>query len=414
MVANGMYNYRETLDAEGKSYSPKKWDCYINVPGGKRRLHKRFRGTQRDCNSFCMRVWREAESGIRPDAGKVTVAEFMGDYLRNRQAMDELADNTIARYDWLLRKWIAPYIGGVSVKDVNPSMIESWYRKASDDGASNATLYQVHKLAKMTFKIAVRDGLATSNRFDQVKAPKNEAKKRGYISFEEAGRMLNALDEEEGFSGFSAAVRIGLAIGARRGEVLALTWNDVDFKAKTVSITKSLVRVPGARKKGVPSRAVKEPKTENGSRTVTVDRVTLQWLGEWKREQKRELSALGVVQVPKTPICCSMRGRRIGGVAALAGVTLNPASFMNQFGKFCERHQFKDSLGKRPCFHELRHTQATYLLANGEDVISVSARLGHAAPSITSDMYAHAMPQRDVECAGTIGSILTEAKRKAV
>ena len=123
----------------------------------------------------------------------------------------------------------------------------------------------------MAFKNAVRDGLATSNKFDQVKAPKSEENKRGYLSFEEAGRMLNVLDEEEGFSGFSAAVRIGLAIGARRGEVLALTWNDIDFKAGTVSITKSLVRVPGARKAGVPSKTVKAPKTENSNRTVTID-----------------------------------------------------------------------------------------------------------------------------------------------
>lgn len=227
MVANGIYNYREVLDAEGKSYSPKRWDCYINVPGMKRPKHKRFRGTKRDCGNFCMRIRREAESGIRPDAEKVTVAEFMGDYLRNRQAMGEFADSTIARYDWLLRKWIAPYIGGVPVKDVSPSMVERWYRKASSDGASGTTLNKAHRLAKMAFKNAVRDGLATSNKFDQVKAPKSEENKRGYLSFEEAGRMLNVLDEEEGFSGFSAAVRIGLAIGARRGEVLALTWNDI-------------------------------------------------------------------------------------------------------------------------------------------------------------------------------------------
>lgn len=414
MVANGIYNYREALDAEGKSYSPKRWDCYINVPGMKRPLHRRFNGTKRDCDRFCMGIRREAESGIRPDAEKVTVADFMGDYLRNRQAMGEFADSTIARYDWLFRKWIAPYIGGVPVKDVSPSMIERWYRKASSDGASGTTLNKAHRLAKMAFKNAVRDGLATSNKFDQVKAPKSEENKRGYLSFEEAGRMLNVLDEEEGFSGFSAAVRIGLAIGARRGEVLALTWNDIDFKAGTVSITKSLVRVPGARKAGVPSKTVKAPKTENSNRTITIDAGTLQWLRKWKREQKRELSALCVVQVPKTPICCSTCGRRFGGVAALTGGTLNPSSFRSQFGKFCERHQFKDSLGNRPCFHELRHTQATYLLAKGEDVISVSARLGHASPSITSDMYAHAMPQRDVECAGTIGALLTEAKMKAI
>ena len=330
MVANGIYNYREVLDAEGKSYSPKRWDCYINVPGMKRPKHKRFRGAKRDCGNFCMRIRREAESGIRPDAEKVTVAEFMGDYLRNRQAMGEFADSTIARYDWLLRKWIAPYIGGVPVKDVSPSMVERWYRKASSDGASGTTLNKAHRLAKMAFKNAVRDGLATSNKFDQVKAPKSEENKRGYLSFEEAGRMLNVLDEEEGFSGFSAAVRIGLAIGARRGEVLALTWNDIDFETGTVSITKSLVRVPGARKAGVPSKTVKAPKTENSNRTVTIDAGTLQWLRKWKREQKRELSALCVVQVPKTPICCSTCGRRFGGVAALAGGTLNPSSSIRQ------------------------------------------------------------------------------------
>lgn len=324
MVAKGIYNYHEEKDAEGKSYRPRRWDCYINVPGMKRPKHKRFRGTQRECDSFCMRIRREAESGIRPDAEKVTVAKFMGDYLKNRQAIGKYADSTIARYDWLLRKWIAPYIGGVPVKDVNPSMVESWYRKASDDGASGTTLYQAHKLAKMVFKDAVRDGLSTSNRFDQVNAPKSEAKKRGYLSFEEVGRMLNVLDEEEGFSGFSAAVRIGLAIGARRGEVLALTWNDIDFKAETVSITKSLVFVRGARKAGVPSNAIKAPKTENSNRTVTIDTGTLQWLRKWKREQKRELSALGVVQVPKTPICCSTCGRRFGGVAALAGGNAEP------------------------------------------------------------------------------------------
>lgn len=77
MVAKGIYNYHEDKDAEGKSYSPRRWDCYINVPGSKRPLHRRFRGTKRECDSFCIRIRREAESGIRPDADRVTVAEFM-------------------------------------------------------------------------------------------------------------------------------------------------------------------------------------------------------------------------------------------------------------------------------------------------------------------------------------------------
>ena len=167
MVANGIYNYREILDAEGKSYSPKRWDCYINVPGMKRPLHRRFNGTKRDCGRFCMGIRREAESGIRPDAEKVTVADFMGDYLRNRQAMGEFAHSTIARYDWLLRKWIAPYIGGVPVKDVSPSMIERWYRKASSDGASGTTLNKAHRLACHLQQ--VRPGEGTEERREKAR-----------------------------------------------------------------------------------------------------------------------------------------------------------------------------------------------------------------------------------------------------
>ena len=58
-------------------------------------------------------------------------------------------------------------------------------------------------------------------------------------------------------------------------------------------------------------------------------------------------------------------------------------------------------------FHELRHTQATLLLASGEDIKTVQARLGHAKASTTLDMYAHAMPEKDKEAAQIIGNLLS-------
>lgn len=416
----GDFSIREIKNPKtGKSYTPKRWDCVISfgsdpITGRKARVHRRLRGTKSEVRRTLHRIKAERLNGITADAENLTVSAFMDTYLSNREALGELETNTARGYRGYVRRWVEPFIGACTVKDLKPLAIESWYREAAKAGASGTTINHAHKLMKMAYRKAVRDGLALSNPFELVSAPKKDTRKRGYLEPDEAGRLLRILDSEIGFTGFAAAVRAGLATGARRGEVLALQWADVDFKSGTVRIWKSLVQVDGAKRQGRQAKAVKTPKTESGNRTVTLDAGSLQWLSRWKREQKSELAALGVVQVPRTPVCCSTYGHKFGGVAVFAGGTLDPSAFSSQFGRFCDRYGFKDSNGKRLVFHELRHTQATYLLSSGEDVVNVSARMGHASPSITEDMYAHAMPQRDRECAGTIGAILREAERKAV
>lgn len=398
----------------GKSYTPKRWECAISLGKNKRtgkyeKTRIYITGSKADARKALNAKIAELENGVSIYADKVTFSQFMDEYIENRKANNELSGATITNYENYIDHWITPFIGQYIVRDIKPIIVERWHRDAREAGASGRTIQAAHKLAKMAFKKAVRDGLPLSNPFDLVDTPKAESKKRGYLEPSEVGRMLSILSNEEK-TGFNTAIILGLATGARRGEVLGLTWENVDLENGVIRIVQSLVQVDGARKNGVSAKKIKAPKTESGKRSISLDPFTLEWLTEWKRQQKNELKALKVIQTQKTPVCCSLYDSKFNGVAVFAGGMLDPQTFSSQFHRFCSEHGFYSTTGKVLCFHELRHTQATFLLSHGEDVISVSARMGHASPSITSDMYAHAMPERDKECAAVIGEIFESVK----
>lgn len=157
----------------------------------------------------------------------------------------------------------------------------------------------------------------------------------------------------------------------RRGEVFAVTWENVDLDRRTIRVCQSITY----------QRKVKTPKTQAGIRTLAM----------WKARQATELARIGVKQTERTPVCCSDTGGwyRID-------------NFERWWGVWRKEHGFK---GLK--FHELRHTQATQLLANGVDVKTVQTRLGHANASITLGWYAHAIPEKDHEAADLLGNLLT-------
>ena len=178
----------------------------------------------------------------------------------------------------------------------------------------------------------------------------------------------------QGLSNMSGimAVRIGLATGMRRGEVLGLMWKDVEFgEVCEIHVRRSYT----------PALKLKEPKTKAGFRTIAFDRATAEHLMRWKRLQAKCLATLGeaFVQTGDTPVCCT----DVGGL-------FDPTNFYRWWDLFRKDNGFATLK-----FHELRHTQATQLLANGVDVKTVQTRLGHANASITLNWYAHAVPEND-------------------
>ena len=180
---------------------------------------------------------------------------------------------------------------------------------------------------------------------------------------------------------FAIAVRIGLTTGMRSGEVRGLLWGCMDLEGGSIRERRFLAAKSG----------LKEPKTKAGARTVSIDAKTVWHLAKWKREQANILSRINVEQGDLTPVCCNGFGQFVDG-----------QMFWRQFKEFREEIGFPDLK-----FHELRHTQASLLLANGVDVKTVQERLGHANSSVTLNTYAHALPENDKKAANLIGGLCT-------
>ncbi len=306
-------------------------------------------------------------------------------------------------------KRIEAHIGNLPVKDINAQTIEATYAAIrNEDNLSDTTMNHIHTLLKNVFQKAIDYDYIYKNPCAHVATPKRNDPNRRALSAEGGARLLKAINNTEidayaqleakeermahigkdcgrtkirGIHHISCimAVRIGLATGLRRGEVFALTWKDVDLSRGTIHVGHSVTN----RDKR------KVPKTKAGIRTVSIDPETVRHLEAWKTRQAHELSKLYVQQSDETPVCCSDIGSRY-----------RVDNFTHWWNSWRKENKFKDLK-----FHELRHTQATMLLANGVDVKTVQTRLGHANPSITLGWYAHAIPENDRAAADMLGNL---------
>jgi integrase len=178
--------------------------------------------------------------------------------------------------------------------------------------------------------------------------------------------------------------------GARRGERLGLTWEDVDFAAGTITIRRGLVPVGY-------TVAASEPKTEAGRRTIAVPASVCAVLRRHQTEQRAE----------------KMAHRDVWGKDRPEGLGDLNLVFTNEIGR--ELHPdrgsklFESAVTKsqlpRISLHGLRHTFATIALMKGKQPVSVvSRRLGHSKTSVTLDFYAHAMPRDDEQASDAVSA----------
>ncbi|MDF7668505.1 site-specific integrase [Lactobacillus sp. ESL0703] len=158
--------------------------------------------------------------------------------------------------------------------------------------------------------------------------------------------------------------------GMRVGEIMALTWSDIDFKAKTISITKSYAYA---------SNQIKEPKTPSSIRTIRVSHKLLDILKQLKKYNHKYVFGTSFKTVP-TPTACNNVLKKL-----LKQCKINQPGFH---------------------FHSLRHTHTSILLYEGVDLYAVSKRLGHSNMSITAKVYAHMIDELKAKSDNHIEEIL--------
>ena len=158
----------------------------------------------------------------------------------------------------------------------------------------------------------------------------------------------------------------------RRGELLALRWQDVDLDRATLKVERSLEQTKAGLR-------FKSPKTRHSRRTVSLPPSAVAMLGQHRKDQLELRFQLGIGKhEPAALVFCNHDGAPI-----------SPNSFSVMWGRTVPQ----------VTFHALRHTHASALIAGGVDVVTISRRLGHSSPTITLSVYAHLFSETDTKAA---------------
>jgi len=340
---------------------------------------------------------------------KVTFESFIKLWLEE-YAEKNLGDKTVYRYKELLNSRIIPSLGHIKLDKLIPTDILMFENDLRDKGSrkdgkekglSETTVLHHHRLMSTILEAAVKWGYISNNPARKIDKPKNIDTDIEYLTLEEIQRFVKALESEE--LKYQALIMLALETGVRRGEIMALTWEDINFDNNTIKINKSLQCIPKT------ERTIKSPKTKSSYRTITISSNVISLLKSFKIKQSKDKLKLGD------------KWKNINRVFTSSdGSTMHPDTVTHFVPKFIKSYNDKISKNEkytdqekealylpRITFHGLRHSNATLLISQNINMKTVSSRLGHANISTTLDIYTKALKSSDKDVADKMDSLLT-------
>ena len=392
--SNGTYLIRVScgLDSNGKQISRSKTfkPSKPNLP---------YTKLNRELEAFVAAFEQEvAEEGpmrnVRPD--KITFADFCTQYLEIKK--NSLSPQTYNFYSKVIEEELMPMFARLKMKDLRTYHIQQFIQYLANDkkrldghegkiAASTVKRYAtvLRSIVGMAYKLEyIEEDIGRSRRLE---FPKEETKEVEVFTLEEVGYILKALESEPWH--IRAVIEVALFTGCRRGEIVGLKWADIDFENQRISVKRSIYKLSDGKARE------KEPKSKTSIRTISIPERLCKTLTEYRLQQNRHIAYLGDGWKNLDYVFTEEDG-----------YVMNPQTPTKQFDHFLKRHGIRHLK-----FHGLRHTSATMLLANGCDIKTVSARLGHADIT-TTNIYVHALESTDRMAAQTFDNFLKAKKNK--
>lgn len=258
----------------------------------------------------------------------------------------------------------------------------------SDSKLSDKTIRHHHGLISSILSTAVKWNLITSNPAERVDLGKISKYKSAYYDDEQIKIMFAALEDEP--LCYKAMVYLTIDTGMRTGEITGLLWSDVDFENGIVNVNRQRQYVSGY---GIIERA---PKTESGTRTITLSGTAIALLRQYKTQQIEDLFKLGAAWNADYHIFLNEDG-----------MPIHPHRPYTWFTDFLERHGLP-----KITYHQLRHTNASLLIAAGVDVVTLSGRLGHSDKNVTLNTYSHIIKSKEAQAANRMDIFYSKMEKK--
>lgn len=373
--------------------TPGHWAIVLDVrdsaTGKRRRRWHSFAGNKRQAQTECARLIAELNGGTYLDPSKVTVAAFLEKWLDHMRP--QVSPRTHERYAEIARKSLAPLLGSAILTKLQPMAISDAYVKALASGRRNGkgglsprTVLHMHRVLKQALGQAVRWQLLHRNPADAVDPPKVERRQLATYDMSQTADLLDAVKG----SRMLVPVLLAVMCGLRRGEIAALKYRHVDLTSGQLSVLQSAEQT----KAGI---RYKPPKSGHG-RTLAISAVVSAELRAHRARHAEELLKLGVRLSDDTFVCTREDGE-----------PMRPHSIGQAWRRTIGRTNLP-----RARLHDLRHTHATAMLANGVNPKVASERLGHSKVGITLDLYSHVMPGMQEDAVARVDDALQAAIEK--
>lgn len=376
---------------------------------------------------FAMEFEDKVKNGVSFDGEKMSFEVFAEKWLED--VKDNLAYSTYEGYVAIVHQRMIPYFRGYKVAKIKIPLVEAFYKEMAKKYAY-ASVKKCDVILGSMFKTAIRWGMLDINPCTNAKLPKNNSatNELKFYTPEQSLQFLESLDRsyETTYKGhqriddtgipymvddytetrkvptqYKVFYNIALFCGLRKGELLALHWDDIDFENCTISVSKSVAKT----EQGV---GYKCPKTKTSIRTVPIPKEIIPLLKQYRKEYNLTRLRLGDYWKGQGNLFTQVDGSLMGRGTPYQYFRRHIRRY-NEWVSTSEEAKQK-GLSTLPLIplHGLRHSCATLLNYLDVNIIDISNILGHAQTSTTMNIYAHSFEEQKRVASDKIDEFLRE------
>lgn len=429
-----MASIRERKGPEGTSYQITV-SCGRDINGKKLRETVTFvpdpaltpKKREKAVEDFARDFEAKIKSGAAMDGRKVTLKEFSDRWLEE-VAKQKLQPATVNKYREELQDKILSALGHLKLSELKPHNINAFFVGLTKDGArkdgktggySKGSISKTRNVLSSILRTAAEWEIIERNPCDKVRLQAEDSAERikfftpeqtalfleyiekpytikigGHERTDDTGIKYRVGDyeiEKEIPEQIRVLLNLAVYTGLRKGELLALQWQDIDFKEDQIRVSKAVTLVDG-------KQIVKAPKTKTSNRTVSIPRSLTIRLQRLKNERIEYRFKLGQRWEGDNWLFIQENGK-------MMNYSTPYQALHDAISRYNADKKEDQRLPAIP-FHGLRHTSATLLIAGKQDIKTVSRRLGHAQTSTTMNIYAHALEESDKKAASALETLL--------
>ena len=331
------------------------------------------------------------KANSKKESESYTLEEWMSYFLMTYKK-NELKESTYAQYLALVKKHIKDSkIGKTKLENLSGNMLQEFYNEKRDKGYNAKTIKHMFVLINSALNKAVQLKMLKENMNQNVVIPKREIFKTNVLSAEEVKKILTDAKEDKLYP----IVVFAIFSGLRKGEIMGLKYDNINYDEAEVHVEGSLCRVmlgTSPEGKTIYGYKILSPKTVKSKRTVPLLPIAIEALKLQQKSQEEDKLKYADIYNDQGIV-----------FARYNGDFIEQRSFLNEYHDFLRRYGIRDIR-----FHDLRHTFATLLLEAGESPKVIQELLGHSTITTTMDIYAHVTKKGKVSAMESLNSLIKE------